>query len=414
MGTSLYAVSGSQVYSLTTAFASTALGSISAGQTGPCSMIDNGTQLGFCDGASFYLVSGGAISTPSLPFGNPVSAAYQDGFGLLNSNNTQAFYQSNLKDLSTWQALNFSSADADSDNIVAVANLNRVIWIFKQYHTENWVNAGLSGFTFQRLQGVYNEVGCAAAFSVATAEEYVFWLSQSMEGEGMVLMAVGSIPRRISTHAIEFAIGSYSTISDAIAYCYQQEGKLFYVLTFPTAGVTWVYDLRASLESGMPVWHQRASLTNGILGRHWGNAYASFAGLNLIGDYQNGNIYAYNLNTLLDNNMTRKWLRSWRALAKPSENPVTFNSLRIDMETGASAVPIGTNPQVNLRWSDDGGHNWSNYRQMPAGPPGKTAQRVKFNRLGSTRRNSGLDRIFELSATDAFKVALIGAELEAA
>jgi hypothetical protein len=37
-----------------------------------------------------------------------------------------------------------------------------------------------------------------------------------------------------------------------------------------------------------------------------------------------------------------------------------------------------------------------------------------FRRLGSTRRNSGLDRIFELSSTDQFPVALIGADLEAA
>ncbi len=67
-----------------------------------------------------------------------------------------------------------------------------------------------------------------------------------------------------------------------------------------------------------------------------------------------------------------------------------------------------------LRFSDDGGHRWSNQRIAAVGPTGATAQRVKFNRLGSTRLNSGLDRIFELSSADAFGVALIGAELDAA
>ena len=66
----------------------------------------------------------------------------------------------------------------------------------------------------------------------------------------------------------------------------------------------------------------------------------------------------------------------------------------------------------HLRWSDDGGHTWSHYRARDAGQTGQTAKRVKWNQLGSTRRNSGLDRIFEISSTDVMQVCLIGAELE--
>jgi hypothetical protein len=85
--------------------------------------------------------------------------------------------------------------------------------------------------------------------------------------------------------------------------------------------------------------------------------------------------------------------------------------LRIDMETGAD-VPEGANPLVVLRWSDDGGHTWSEEWFRAPGPIGDTMIRVVFNRLGSTKRATGLDRIFELSSTDLFKVALIGAVLK--
>lgn len=71
------------------------------------------------------------------------------------------------------------------------------------------------------------------------------------------------------------------------------------------------------------------------------------------------------------------------------------------------------NPQVMLRWSDDGGHVWSNYRMLPVGRSGETAFTVKANRLGSTSRFSGSNRIFELSSTDPFKIALLDAEIEA-
>lgn len=68
-------------------------------------------------------------------------------------------------------------------------------------------------------------------------------------------------------------------------------------------------------------------------------------------------------------------------------------------------------PQVVLRWSDDGGHNWSGPMIASQGSIGQTAQRVMWRRIGSTRRNTGLDRVFEVSSDDPVQVALIGASL---
>ncbi len=71
-----------------------------------------------------------------------------------------------------------------------------------------------------------------------------------------------------------------------------------------------------------------------------------------------------------------------------------------------------SNPQLVLRWSDDGGKTWSHERFKPAGKLGQTAFTVKFDRLGSTQRFGGSDRIFELSSTDPFKVAILDSDLE--
>ncbi len=65
-----------------------------------------------------------------------------------------------------------------------------------------------------------------------------------------------------------------------------------------------------------------------------------------------------------------------------------------------------------LRWSDDGGATWSDIRIQAVGKLGETTHVVKFNRLGSTRRNNGLDRIFELSSSSVFPARIIGADLE--
>lgn len=68
-------------------------------------------------------------------------------------------------------------------------------------------------------------------------------------------------------------------------------------------------------------------------------------------------------------------------------------------------------PQVVLRWTDDGGHNYSNPQLAAQGQPGETSHRVIWHRIGSTRRNTGLDRVFEVSSDDPIQVALIGASL---
>ena len=130
-------------------------------------------------------------------------------------------------------------------------------------------------------------------------------------------------------------------------------------------------------------------------------------GAGVLGDYASGNLYAFNVNSLTDNGVGRRW----RALPKASMAADRFYSLSVAMQTG-QGVPNGVEPQVVLRWSDDGGRTWSDERIVAAGPLGATTQTVKFNRLGATRRFGGSDRIFELSSSDLFLVAILDADVD--
>lgn len=218
-----------------------------------------------------------AVYTLTLPFSLPLSASYQDGLGLVSAGGTNQFYQSNLFDLSLWDPLNFSSADAKPDAIMAIAELAREEWIIKEKNVEIWINAGLTGFAFQRVEGVFPETGCAATFSVARAGTALVFLAQSGQGTPFVARTDGYRITPISPQWLSAEIASYSVISDAIGYAYLQNGHLFYVLTFPTANTTWVYDVTASTMAQQHMWHQRAALSNGLLNRHWSNC-AAFRG----------------------------------------------------------------------------------------------------------------------------------------
>jgi hypothetical protein len=77
----------------------------------------------------------------------------------------------------------------------------------------------------------------------------------------------------------------------------------------------------------------------------------------------------------------------------------------------SKAEAFGIDPQVMLRWSDDGGHTWSNSHWRSMGKTGAYSTRVIWRRLGMTLKLR--DRVYEVSATDPIKIAIMGAELHA-
>ena len=77
----------------------------------------------------------------------------------------------------------------------------------------------------------------------------------------------------------------------------------------------------------------------------------------------------------------------------------------------SQATSTAKDPQVMLRWSDDGGHTWSNEHWRSMGLVGQWGRRVIWRRLGMTLKLR--DRVYEVSGTDPIKIAIMGAELTA-
>ena len=434
-----YAVSGTKFYKIDSNWNVTYKGVVSG--TGQVSMVDNGTQLFIAAGATGYIYNAGTdvfaqITDPD--FAGAVTVGFIDGYFVYNQPNSQKFWVTSLYDGTSVDPLDFASAEGSPDNLVSLIVDHREVWLFGQNSTEVWYDAGLPDFPLSRIQGAFIEIGCAAPFSVAKLDNGVFWLSSDARGRGMVYRSNGYAGVRISTHAVEWQIQQYEDIADAVAYTYQQDGHSFYVLNFPSADITWVYDVATQ------AWHQRAGWLNNQFTRHRGNCQMAFNGQIVIGDYVAGAIYAYDPTVYTEAGTVQKWLRSWRALPTKANNlkRTTQHSLQLDCESGVgltgysvdtyaalatedgavlttedgvdiSAVLItltqGADPQVMLRWSDDGGHTWSNEHWRSMGKIGETGRRVLWRRLGMTLKLR--DRVYEVSGTDPVKIAIMGAEL---
>jgi hypothetical protein len=469
-----YVVSGSEFYSLTTSYTSTLIGTVSG--TGPVSMADNGTQLFIaCNPVSYIYNTSTAVfgQITDADFPGAGSVGYLDGYFVFNEPDSQKFWVTSLLDGTSIDPLDFASAEGYPDNVIALIVDHREIFLFGNNSVEVWYDAGTPDFPLARIQGAFMEVGCAAAYSVAKLDNSVFWLGSDARGRGIVYRANGYTPARISTNAVEYAIQGYGNITDAIAYTYQQDGHPFYVLIFPSAEATWVYDVSTQL------WHERAGFENGQFTRHRSNCQMSFNSEVVVGDYEDGRLYAFDLDVYADDDQIQKWLRSWRALPTGQNNlkRSAHHSLQLDAETGVglNAYPAydgedlatesgdiivaefvqgylttqagdqlvteagdgneplvtqvqpaedyngyaleteaytaapGYDPQVMLRWSDDAGHTWSNEHWNSMGRLGTYGTRTIWRRLGMTEKIR--DRVYEVSGTDPVKIAIMGAEL---
>jgi len=402
-----FVVSGNSLYKVNTSYSATLLGTIAG--SGPVSMADNGTQLFIAANGPSYIYNNttnvfSQITDPDFP--GAVSVGFLDGYFVFNEPNSQKIWITSLLDGLSVDPLDFASAEGSPDGVVGLIIDHREVWVFGTNSVEVWYDAGTQDFPLQRIQGAFNEIGCISAYTLAKMDNGIFWLGADARGRGIVYRANGYTGQRISTHAVEWHIQQYGDISDALAYTYQQDGHSFYVLIFPSANTTWVYDVATQ------AWHERAGFSNGSFTRHRSNCQMSFNNKIIVGDYENGNLYAFDMETYADNGQIQKWLRTWRALPSGQNNlrRTTHHSLQIDLETGVGLnLGQGSDPEVMLRWSDDGGHTWSNYHTSPVGKIGQYYHRTFFRRLGMTLKLR--DRVYELSMTDPVKTAIMGAEL---
>ena len=353
----------------------------------------------------------GQITDPGV-----VSAArlmFIEGFILANQIGTRTFIVSGPTPYTqTFPPSYFALKDSSTDNLVTMLENNREGWMIGERTSEVWYNnQGTNpNFPFSRVPGVGPQIGCSAPQSISRMGPSLVWLAKNEQGENIAVATEQYGWRRISNHAVETAFASYPLVSDAIGYVYEEAGHMFYVLTFPTADVTWVYDDTASAHLGKPCWHQRLSFdpVASVYHRHRGNCYMDLQNLRLVGDYQTGQIHQMSRAFYSDaGNPLRAQRRAKHVWKKDDRTRVSQSSLQIEFTPGVGLqTGQGSNPQAMLRWSNDGGFTWSNEYWRSIGAAGATRNRAKWNRLGRAR-----DRVYELNISDPVPRDVIGATL---
>ena len=350
------------------------------------------------------------ISDPGFLGAN--SVAFIDGWWIFNQPYTSLFYTNAQPYALNFNPTYFSYKDAASDHLVSVKENKEELWLIGERTTEIWYDAGGQFFPFQRLVGTMLQAGCSAPFSVSrivTNQEGLIWLGRSERGENVVVRTGGFTYETVSTPAVSNAIAQYTTTSDAIGYTYQEGDHEFYVLIFPTADATWVYD--ASMPPEL-AWHEWLSYDPYAdqYHRHRSNCFMNFGGMRVVGDYQNGSLYQLTRNAYTD--------AGWPILAK-RRSPYIWNkenrervfmaSLQVEFSPGqGSQTGLGQNPTANLRISRDYGSTFGPPSSRPMGNIGQFTNRCMWRKLGFSR-----GAVAQIEVIAPVNRDIVGATLEA-
>jgi hypothetical protein len=401
----------------------------------PVSMAANGTagnQLAVCSQGQIYIYNlsttnatgaNGSIPANTLAAASaglqklPAKIAFCDGYFIALLVNSNEFQVSALEDGTTWNPLSVQQVSVFPENVTGMIASFRQLWMYGQDgHSQVYYNSGANPYTpFDVIQGAFMEEGIDAPNSLVVLDNAPLWIGGNYNGAGIAWRANGYAPLRISNFAIETAWAKYPKITDAVGYGYKDQGHSFWVLRFPSAnngfGATWVYDVATNS------WHERGYWNGDSpsgYGAHLSGCHCFAFGQHLVGDWSSGNVYAMAIGTVTDNgNPIRRFRRAPHISTE--QQRIFHYSLQLLLEVGDGPIPAlmdaagnPRDPQIMLRWSDDGGQTWGNEHWTGAGQGGTFKTRALWNRLGYAR-----DRVYEVAVTDPIAWRIIDAYLKA-
>ena len=390
-----YVVIGENVYLVTSNLFYDHIGTLNTFE-GQVDIEANTFQIMFVDGVNGYIFDTSTsmfsvLSGNGFP-GGPLGLAYLDGFFLVAIGGTSQFVISQLNDGTTWDNLpasgNIASVTSYPGTITCLKTLHRRLFIFSQNFCEVWENAGLANFPLRRNNSLLLEFGTISKASVVSAFDRLFFLANSADGFGHIMMVVGTETARISTQALDAVIQEYAVISDATGLVNLINGIVFYRLNFTNANATWVFNVSQSAPEDLR-WHEE--LMEGE-NRHVAEVALYFNQTNYVGDYSAPILYEMDGSYLTNNGEPILRERIPKQFFAPINNKNRIDRILIDMvqgdnQTPANSVLPGTdaNPQLELTISRDGGVSYGNALDAAIGPLGQRVFRTIYRKLGTSR-----------------------------
>jgi len=323
-----------------------------------------------------------------------ISVASLNQIFWVNAPNSNLFGGSETGDGEVWPASRFASGEQNPDDVVWVLAKQTGLWILGTRTIEPWqTNPSDPLLPIRPIAGGTIQRGVAAPYSVAQWQDSFFWLADDLT----VWMLTGSTPKKISDLSLEYAIRGdgitepYIQPQAAQGFFIDHAVQKLYVLTFPSDGETWVYDVVTTQ------WHKRETKN---IGRWRGRESALAFDKVIIGDYANGNIYEWSESTFTENG-DKISLEIVTPPMRATDADLFINEVSTIMEVGVAGVGEPA-PKMQIKYSRDGGQTYKSKKDVEFGIQGDYQRKVIRRQFGRTKR--GFDFVLKLTITDPVPV----------
>lgn len=387
-GSALF-VQGTAVYKVTDAGAGTLL----SGSLLGTSLVDIASWLNadeqseawVATGSALYVVNGtnNTVTRSDFPSSGGAGATsvctLRSFLFAVEAATDKVYYR--LPNATTWNALQFASAEYSPDPIVAVRAVGELLALLGSASFEAWTVASGTPAPFG---GIAFNIGCRSRdAAVVCGDALVF-----VDHHGIVRRWEGGELVPIGDEALAEQIVAVPEDSLS-AWCFSSEGHEFYVLHLGDAE-TWVHDLHGPPKRWAKWESPDLSYWRARMGANVGDTV-------LAADAINATVWAVDPDERYDGDVVFPWEGS--ALIPAAERPQPVSNLVFDMEVGDAPLSgQGSDPTLLLRWSDNGGKTFNEWKSVSMPATGYYNRLPRKNACGTIPANR--DRIIRYRVSD--------------
>jgi hypothetical protein len=361
-----------------------ALGTIDG--DGPVSFACGGpSEILVTAGASLWLYDGSTLSAVAFPDDADVAkVVFHDGLYIAVAKNTHRYYWSAVLDGSSWDGLDFASAESKPDRLLDIEVVNDTLWLFGEETTEPWANTGQADAPYQRFEQRIYSKGIRATGCVVEMDQGLFFISNES-----IAYSLREGPQRISDHGIEERIAASDSVS---CFGFVQDGHSFFCVRLDEE--TYAYDIATQ---------QWCELATYGLSNFRGQCATAPGDAPVFGDSESGKLFE--LGGWADDEEPLERLFTW---AIPMDGGAqSIDSLSVNVNVGWTELLSGqgSSPIAELRTSRDAGATFGNWRSSAMGAQGEYRTRTTWRRLGMFDAPGALG---EIRVTDPVGVRMSG------
>lgn len=408
-----YFVNGSGLFRLDSSDTlSPSLGTITGDFDQRVSMAHNGTQL-------MILVPGGdgfiyntqtnffeQILDPDFVVTKPQYVTFIDSYFVCSTAADDAgnpsgkrFIKSAVNDGLDWNALDFGTAEANPDDIVAPWAFRDRLYVFGRFTVESFENVGGADFPFLSIQGGLQNEGLVAPFSLVNGRDHMYWIGDGENEEPAIWRSTGQDIEKVSTAAIEFLIQNFSFEDLQTAYGIYEGINGNYFVNFHFG------DRALCFNETNGKWHERQTLGGkhrvGTLVEAYGNLYVGDIFDGRIGRLDDTVFSEYEIDHVLRTLVTSPFNMDQDSFSVPL--------LELTMNTGEANL-ADPDPIIRLSVSRDGGRTYGPEDPKSLGGIGKYGRRVMWRKKGRFRTTDVMK--FEFASPTKFIIIRLDARLK--